>query len=219
MDIYKLINPKLKDEDKKKLLFDEIQSLENEISKKSKKNSKWSIILGILNTIFNLVVIISAAVIMIVTGINDLENVTTIVLGGIIFAITSFSQLFKLSDKGIFYKKGTIRLKKLKGKLRNIMYKFHSFNFDQILDYLTLFHSEIDDIELDLYKFSMTGEVKYDGELKIENDLNNSNSNPNTLRNDLHIYFHIETPPDSPDSSPKNPNLAELRSTSLPTLK
>lgn len=216
MDVYKLINPKLKDEDKKKLLFDEIKNLEIEMSGKSKKNSKWSIVLGVLNTIFNLIVIISAAVIMIVTGINDLENITTIVLGGIIFAITGTNQLFKLGDKGIFYKKGTIRLKKLKGELRNIMYKFNSYTFDQILDYLTFFHSEIDDIELDLYKFSMMGEVNYDGGLQIEHD-----SQPNTPRNDnSHIHIHLETPPDSPSSSPNMSriNLSELRTNSLPTV-
>ena len=217
MDVYKLINPKLKDEDKKKLLFDEIKNLEIEMSSKSKKNSKWSIVLGVLNTIFNLIVIVSAAVIMIVTGINDLENITTIVLGGIIFAITGTNQLFKLGDKGIFYKKGTIRLKKLKGELRNIMYKFNSYTFDQILDYLTFFHSEIDDIELDLYKFSMMGEVNYDGGLQIEHD-----SQPNTPRNDnnSHIHIHLETPPDSPSSSPNMSriNLSELRTNSLPTV-
>jgi len=216
MDVYKLINPKLKDEDKKKLLFDEIKNLEIEMSGKSKKNSKWSIVLGVLNTIFNLIVIISAAVIMIVTGINDLENITTIVLGGIIFAITGTNQLFKLGDKGIFYKKGTIRLKKLKGELRNIMYKFNSYTFDQILDYLTFFHSEIDDIELDLYKFSMMGEVNYDGGLQIEHD-----SQPNTPRNDnSHIHIHLETPPDSPSSSPNMSriNLSELRTNSLPAV-
>lgn len=217
MDVYKLINPKLKDEDKKKLLFDEIKNLEIEMSNKSKKNSKWSIVLGVLNAIFNLIIIISAAVIMIVTGINDLENITTIVLGGIIFAITGTNQLFKLGDKGIFYKKGTIRLKKLKGELRNIMYKFNSYTFDQILDYLTFFHSEIDDIELDLYKFSMMGEVNYDGGLQIEHD-----SQPNTPRNDnnSHIHIHLETPPDSPSSSPNMSriNLSELRTNSLPTV-
>lgn len=216
MDVYKLINPKLKDEDKKKLLFDEIKNLEIEMSSKSKKNSKWSIVLGVLNTIFNLIVIVSAAVIMIVTGINDLENITTIVLGGIIFAITGTNQLFKLGDKGIFYKKGTIRLKKLKGELRNIMYKFNSYTFDQILDYLTFFHSEIDDIELDLYKFSMMGEVNYDGGLQIEHD-----SQPNTPRNDnSHIHIHLETPPDSPSSSPNMSriNLSELRTNSLPAV-
>jgi len=216
MDVYKLINPKLKDEDKKKLLFDEIKNLEIEMSGKSKKNSKWSIVLGALNTIFNLIVIISAAVIMIVTGIYDLENIATIVLGGIIFAITGTNQLFKLGDKGIFYKKGTIRLKKLKGELRNIMYKFNSYTFDQILDYLTFFHSEIDDIELDLYKFSMMGEVNYDGGLQIEHD-----SQPNTPRNDnSHIHIHLETPPDSPSSSPNMSriNLSELRTNSLPTV-
>ena len=216
MDVYKLINPKLKDEDKKKLLFDEIKSLEIELTKKSNKNSKWSIVLGILNTVFNLIVIIGAAVITIVTGINDLENVTTIVLGGVIFAITGANQLFKLGDKGIFYKKGTIRMKKLKGELRNIMYKFNSYNFDQILDYLTFFHSEIDDIELDLYKFSMMGEVQYDGELRIEHD-----SQSNTPRNDnSHIHIHLETPPDSPSSSPKisRTSLSEMRTNSLPTI-
>ena len=217
MDVYKLINPKLKDEDKKKLLFDEIKNLEIEMSNKSKKNSKWSIVLGVLNAIFNLIIIISAAVIMIVTGINDLENITTIVLGGIIFAITGTNQLFKLGDKGIFYKKGTIRLKKLKGELRNIMYKFNSYTFDQILDYLTFFHSEIDDIELDLYKFSMMGEVNYDGGLQIEHD-----SQQNTPRNDnnSHIHIHLETPPDSPSSSPNMSriNLSELRTNSLPTV-
>lgn len=216
MDVYKLINPKLKDEDKKKLLFDEIKNLEIEMSGKSKKNSKWSIVLGVLNTIFNLIVIVSAAVIMIVTGINDLENITTIVLGGIIFAITGTNQLFKLGDKGIFYKKGTIRLKKLKGELRNIMYKFNSYTFDQILDYLTFFNSEIDDIELDLYKFSIVKEVNYDGGLQIEHD-----SQPNTPRNDnSHIHIHLETPPDSPSSSPNMSriNLSELRTNSLPAV-
>ena len=220
MDIYKLINPKIKEEDKKKLLFDEIKSLDDELSKTSKKNAKWSTILGILNTILNLTIILSSAVITIVTGINDLENVATIVLGAVIFAISGTNQLLKLGDKGIFYRKGTIRLKKLKGELRNIMYKYNSYTFDQILDYLTFFHSEIDDIELDLYKSSTMGEVKFDDGLRIEHD-----SQSNTPRNENpHIHIHIDTPPDSPNSSPKTPRvfdvsrvgLSELRTHSLP---
>lgn len=197
--------PGLNEEQRSKLIFEESVNLEEELKRKTAKVSRWSSIFGLCNTGLNLAVIVSSAIIVIISSVVECQNIPVIVLGGIIFAISGANELLKLGSRGFNYLQGMIRLRRIRGQIRDIIYMFHTYTNEQILAFLSTFRSEIDDIDLDLYKSSMTGEAKYEGgALKI--------SQPNTPTRDSipgkensHIHIHIDNSPNnSPSSSPRN---------------
>ena len=198
------VAPNLTEQERTKLIFEETVNLEDELLKKATKTSRWSTAFGYLNTGLNLIIIVCSAIIVIISSIVECQNIPVIVLGGIIFAITGANELLKLGPRGFNYMQGTIRLRRIRGQIRDIIYMFHTYTSEQILAFLSSFRAEIDDIDLDLYKSSMTGEAKFEGgTLKI--------SQPNTPRRDSiagkensHIHIHIDnTPSSSPNSSPR----------------
>jgi len=214
----------LSDEERSKLVFEETSLLEQELFQKSAKTSRWSKVFGLLNTILNLVVIVCSAIIVIISAIIECQNIPVIVLGGVIFAISSSNELLKLGPRGFNYQQGTIRLRRIRRQIRDILYMFHTYTTEQVLAFLSSFRAEIDDIDLDLYKSSMTGEVKYEGgNLKITDSQPNTPNTP--LSENSHIHIHIDTPPgsnnnspnNSPSSSPKS-SLDVLRRNSLPKI-
>ena len=199
------VAPGLNSEERSKMVFEETALLEEELYKKSLKTSIWSNFFSGLNTFLNIVVILSSAVIVTVTAINNFQNLTAIILGGVIFSISGISALLKLSDRGFNYRKGTVRLRRIRGQVRDILYMFHTYTSEQVLAFLSSFRSELDDIDLDLYQTGLTGEAKFGNGLRV---VDHSNSNPNSQQNtplprhDIHI--HIDpSPENSPHSSPR----------------
>ena len=200
------VAPGLNSEQRSKMVFEETALLEEELYKKSLKTSIWSNFFSGLNTILNIIVILSSAVIVTVTAINNFQNLTAIILGGVIFAISGISALLKLSDRGFNYRKGTVRLRRIRGQVRDILYMFHTYTSEQVLAFLSSFRSELDDIDLDLYQTGLSGEAKFGNGLRV---LEHSNSNPNSQqstplpRHDIHI--HIDpSPENSPYNSPRD---------------
>jgi len=193
----------LNEEERAKLIFGELENLEEELFKKSGKIKKYSSIFQILNTVLNLTIIISSAIITILTAIYNFQNIPAIVLGGIIFFISSTNELLKLGARGYYYRQGSARLRRILGQIRDILYMYHTFNSEQILAFLSSFRAEIDEIDLDLYKSSMSGDVKFGNDIRIL-DIENQHKN-----SDSHIHIHIDTTPssspqNSPHVSPKN---------------
>jgi len=200
------VAPGLTDEQRSKLVFEETSLLEQELLDKSTKTSRWSKVFGSLNTILNLIVIVCSAIIIILSALTECQNIPVIVLGGVIFAISSSNELLKLGPRGFNYQQGTIRLRRIRRQIRDILYMFHTYTTEQVLAFLSSFRAEIDDIDLDLYKSSMTGEAKYEnGNLKLTDSHPNTPNTP--LHENSHIHIHIDTPPssgnNSPSSSPK----------------
>lgn len=196
----------LNDDERARLIFNEMEKMEKGLFKKSSKIKRLSTIFQILNTVLNLIVIVSSAVITILTAIYNFQNVQAIVLGGVIFAISSSNELLKLGPRGYYYRQGSIRLRRILGQIRDILYMYHTFNSEQILAFLSSFRAEIDEIDMDLYKSSMSGEVKFGNEIRIV-DIENQNSHspkgsPTPSAKDSHIHIHIDSPSTSPNSSP-----------------
>ncbi len=147
--------------------------------------------------------IICAAIIMILEGAYNFVSpgIAIFVLAGVIFIISGSSQLFKFSDRGYHYRQGTIRLRTIRGDLRDLIYLFHDFKIEEILAFISSYRSQIDEIDLDLYKASMTGDVNigFDGDVNV-NDKNLSFNNNNNNNSELHIVVDSS---ESPHSSPR----------------
>lgn len=216
------------EEDRNKLIFEETTKLEQHLDKKTSKISKWAAFLSVLNTVLNLSIVILSAVIVVVTSINNFQNVTAIVCGGVIFAISGINQLLKLGDRGFNFRQAVVRIRRIRGQLRDILYMFHRYTSEQVLAYLSSFRSEIDDIDLDIYRASMTGEAKFGNGLRIEE----RQSNPSTPilshtpvllhtppRENSHIHIHIDSPNGSPNGSPNNSPKNSPRTTSKNSLE
>ena len=214
-------------EDRLKLIFTEIQGLEEEIRKKSVETSCKSNIFWWINTLLNVTVIISSAIITVITSIFYPENVPSIILGAVIFIISGINQLLKLGDRGYEYFKGNFRFRRIRQQVRDILYMFQNYTAEQLLAYISSIRVEVDEIDMDLYRASMTGEAKFDNGLRIAEsgkssnpiipDISsqnlreqNTNSQPQTPS---HIHIHIDTtpnssPPPSPASSPRSSPMA-----------
>jgi hypothetical protein len=143
-------------------IFSEIELLEKEISKKSTKNSGWSVFFSYMNPLLTLVVILSSSFSIIFAAVFN-SFIVTIVLGGVIFAITTCSEIFKLGPRGYHYLMSSIRLKRIKGQITYIKYKFSTLSSEEILSLIASLRAEMDEIDLELYKKSMLGEIKSDG--------------------------------------------------------
>jgi hypothetical protein len=197
----KRLNPNINVKKRQELIFGEVQSLEDEVIKRSKKTSCRSDFFRILNYFLNLSIILCSAIIFVLEGISGFESLGITILSGIIFAISGANELLKLGQKGYHYRQGTIRLKRIAGQIKNILYLFHTYTIEEILVSISSFRIEIDEIDMDLYKSSMPGDVKY-GDLTIKDP-----EMPNTRISDseprIHIHIDSSEERDSPKASPK----------------
>jgi hypothetical protein len=204
------------------LLFEEVEELQGEVKKRIKRNSRWSTIFRISNTFLGLIIILSSAIIVILEAVRDEDlngiGVAILVLGGLIFIITGASELTNLSQRGYHYRQGTIRLRRIFGQVRDLIYLFHNFQIEEVLAFINTYRAEIDEIDLDLYKSSMSGDVKsFGNEIKIENSTFERERN----NSDIHIIVESEeSPKTSPKSSPNlgHKNLHKVSSKNSPVM-
>ena len=201
----------ISEEERLKLIFKEIENLEDEIRKKTVETSCKSNMFWWINTLLNVTIIISSALITLLTAVLYSENIPSIVLGAIIFIISGVNQLLKLGDRGYEYFKGTFRFRRIRQQVRDIIYMFQNYNIEQLLTYISSIRTEVDEIDMDLYRASMSEEAKFDNGLRIVEAGRSSNpilppeNNPQTpsIPSNPEIHIHIETPNSSPNSSPR----------------
>ena len=218
MDIYKTrVGAGITDEERSQLIFKEIQNLHNDVKKKSFKTSWKSKIFSWLNTALSLSIIGSAAAIVIITALNNVQIISVIILGGVIFAISGINELLKLGEKGYYYKQGTYRLRRLSQQIINLTLTFGNFTVEEILTLVNSMRIQFDDIDLELYKASMVGEAKFGNSLRIIEHNDTPPSSPVSLNRSSplslnsqeakqtpsHIHIHLDTPTSSAGNSPK----------------
>jgi len=200
--------PNINEKRRTELLFEEVEELQEETKKRIKKNSFWSTVFRILNTILGLILIFSSGIIIILEALKEdpltAKDVSIIVLGAVIFIIAGATELLNLSQRGYHYRQGTIRLRRILGQVRDLIYLFHDFKIEEILAFVNSYRSEIDEIDLDLYKSSMSGDVKigFGNEPRVETPKIIGNEN---IRNNSDIHIYIDSS-ESPNSSPKLAN-------------
>jgi hypothetical protein len=182
------------------LLFEEVEDLQTEVKSRIKKNARWSTIFRVSNTLIGLTILLNSAIIVILEAVREEElngvGIAILVLGGLIFFITGATELTSLSQRGYHYRQGTIRLRRILGQVRDLIYLFHDFKIEEVLAFINTYRSEIDEIDLDLYKSSMSGDVK----MGVGSDINIEKpmfENDNSHHSDIQIIV------DS-DESPKN---------------
>lgn len=232
MELYNITD----ENERKKLIFSELNNLQSEVERKSGKTSLKSKILWWIYTLLELTILISSACIVTISSINSCQNVPTIVLGGIIFAISGINQLFKLGQKGYNYRQASFRLKRIMQQTRNMLYTFSNYTTDQVLAYVSLMRTEIDEIDLDLYKFSIPGEAKFGNSLRIvepEEIMEKRSSNRHDRSDsNSHIHIHIDNEPNellnhirskseptTPAMRPFEPKIKITKTNSVPVLK
>lgn len=153
--------------DRDKILFEEIKDLQKNLHNISKKNKRYSFVLGLLNNAINLIIIASGAVIVGITSYYNLQNVATIVLGGLIFLFSGLNMLLKLGARGFYYRKSSVRLKEIGNELKNLLYLYNNYSKEQILTFLNFYQNEINSTELDLYKKSILGEAMFGQDIRV----------------------------------------------------
>ena len=197
---------KLTDNERLKLIVNEVKNLRKEIEAKSVKTHRTSKVLSIINILLSLSIIFSAAAVTILSAIF-FQDVAVSVLGGFIFALSGINQLLKLGDKGVYYRQGTFRLKKIGQQTVNMLYMFHNFTAEEILTHISNWRTQIDEIEFDLFSRSVIGEVKFEQGVTVEPRISEprvslGQVNPDVLPKQIHIHF--DSPNNSPNISPKN---------------
>lgn len=203
MNLYRTRVGNINEEERTKLICEEIIQLEKDIEIKTKKVASISTFFWWINASFTLATILLASAITIVTAIYN-SQVVSIVLGGIIIVIASVREVFKIGDQGFNFRGGTFRLKRIKQNVRDLLHLFHTFSIEEILMQISSFKTQIDEIDLELYKNSIPNPGKSMSVLQSSNIP--TVSNIGTLKSDSnsHVFIHIDTPSSSPRSSPIN---------------
>jgi len=205
------------DEERSRLVFKETEELQQLLLQKSKTQESKSNIFHCINTILNILIIALSLVSSVLTGIDSPEmRIPVIVFTALIFAISTTIQTMRLGPRGYNYRQGSIRLKRILGQVRDILYMFHTYTTEQVLTFLSSFRTEIDEIDLDLYQNSIVS----GGEMHIPPSQNSHDS-------ESHIHIHIENGKENNKESGKGDERDEkndnekkmVRSTSLPTNK
>lgn len=181
----------INEKDRLKLIFKEVEDLEVEIKEKADNIRKKSTIFWWLDLLFNVCIIGGSAAVTLVTAIETDRSIAVIVLGAVMFFFSGLFKYLKLGDKGYHYHQGNFRLHRINQQVRNLLYLFSNYSVEQILTIISNLRTELDEIEMNLYRSDIKGE----GEMLLDVE------KPH-LQSDSEIHIHIETPQDSPYGSP-----------------
>lgn len=209
MELYNTRSGNFTDEERRRMIFKELQDVQEEAKKKSIKTSRKSNLLWWINTILNLVVITCSAAIGVINAIsllssNPLSTLPSLILGGIIFIISGSDRPLKLGPRGYYYRQASYRLKRIIAQARDLTYSFSNFTNEEILVSINGMRLEMDDIDLDIYKSSMPDDSKFnntDGHVSLHESPHLSQEKRSDSGS--HIHIHIDSSESSPRQSPK----------------
>ena len=213
MELYNTRAGNFTDEERRRMIFKELQDVQEEAKKKSVKTSFKAKLLWWINIVLNLVVLTCAAVTATIGGINisssnSLSNLPILILSGIVFIISGSERPLKLGHRGFYYQQASYRLKRIISQARDLTFKFSNFTNEEILVSINAMRLEMDDIDVEIYKLSMP-------DSKFGNDVSGSmHESPNLSTADRrsdsqsHIHIHIDSSESSPTQSPKGSRLS-----------
>jgi hypothetical protein len=190
MELYNTRVGDYTDDERKKMIFKELQDIQREAKKKSVTTTFKSDLFWWINTILNLIVVISSAAIVIINAFNlpspnSIPNLPALILGAIIFTIASTDRPLKLGSRGYYYRQTSYRLKRLIQQTRDITYTFQNFTNEEILAYISSMRVEMDEIDLEMYRSAMPDEGTFPNNIRLSES--------------PHVSLH-----DSPNNSPHN---------------
>jgi len=201
-EIYKARNVNIPETRRKELVFTEIELLDKDIDIKSSTTRIKSNVYGKINSLTIVLILVCSGIIAVYQGLSDCKNIPVISLSCVIFVSQGISKVFELGEKGYFYKRGTIRLRRLKRQARDMMYLFHTFTVEQVLSFVSQLRSEFDEIDLELYDVSLPKNVSYNDGFVVNDEQSSINrlpsnhtprEGPNTpLQDNQHLHIHID---------------------------
>lgn len=182
-----------------RLIFREFQELESDVCRQSKISRSKSDWFWWFNVGFTMCMVAGSAAVTIVTAFTEEKNIPILVLGAILFFLETIRQFLKLGDRGFTYREGNYRLQRVRQQIRDIIYQFQNYNPEQLLVLASEIRNKVDEIDIDLYRSNMTGNVKFEPEIGIVlSERRDSNHPPEVQPSEIHIHL------DSQNSSPNN---------------
>ncbi len=230
------------DEQRIELILNELNLVRKEVETKSIETQCKANWFRIVNTLISLVILLSSAVIIGLQAASDCINYPVIVLSSIIFTMEGTHKLFRWGPQGVLYKSGSMRLRGILRQVREYMYMFHRYSAEQLLALISQLRAQYDDIDMGLYKTSMTGAAKFNTGFDIEEggggnfavpaalNLNNhptpvlhptptNASTPVLVPRDQsspHVHIHIDNPQTPLPSVSPNPSVSVMPSPYMP---
>ena len=192
-------------EQRLRLIFNELQELESDICQRSKKSRQKSDNFWWFEILFTTCMTGGSAAVTIVTAFTDDKNIPVLVLGAVMFFVATMNKVLRLGDRGFTYRQGNHRLQKIRQQIRNTMYNFQDNTPEQLLVLINKIRNDIDDIDLELYRSNMTGNVQFDDNFQIKVEDNNQDSE----KKPSEIHIHLDSQHSSPNNSHSNtPNMS-----------
>ena len=91
---------------------------------------------------------------------------------------------------------------------------FQNYTSEQVLTLISSLRTEIDEIDMELYRSSMTGNANFNTGLNISQPtfpVNKNSDSEQANHTPPQIHIHIDTPNSSPTSSRKSSNIGRIQ--------
>lgn len=205
-----LLKPGLSEEKRTRLILNELNIVGKEIENKQIEAQCKANVYRIINTVSSLLIIISAAVIAGMEATSNCLNIPVLVFSGIIFFTEGTHKLCQWGPQGVLYMHGSIQLKKLQRQAKEYMFFFRRYTTEQLLTLINILRDQCDDVDMGLYKLSVSGQVHYNSGFDIDTHETSPHLSPfptprespnrKISRNDVHI--HIDSTPRQENDTP-----------------
>jgi hypothetical protein len=202
-------NKNMSENDRKKILYHELDSFDNEVKIKNIHTQCKANIFRFTNYISSFIVIVAGAVIIGLEATSKCISIPTIVLAGLLTVTKALSEVFRWGPQGLFFKQSTIRLKRVRRQVSDMKLMIHQYTTDQLMNEIRHMRNEYDDIDFSTYKMSTGGTATFNtNDIEVTNDIDqihlDQSSNFGTPSSN-----HI-SPIRSPSSPSTNNNLQKI---------
>ena len=163
-------NNEITDDERRKYLFGEFEVVSGAIEVKSLETNKKANIFRMINVSSSLTILLLSGLIIGLEAASDCINIPVITFSSIIFFIQGAHEYIKWGPQGIIYKQNTIRLRRVRRQIRNVMLQFHTFTTEWLLAIIGQYWAEFEDIDVGIYQLTTPGQLKYNtgGNIDIE---------------------------------------------------
>ena len=129
----------------------------------------------IFNIGISLLIIICGVLATAILAMSDSEDYITIALTAIITLVQTIHEIFRIGQRGVYYKYASIRLRSLLRLVREDVFKLSSGL--EMIRYAHRIQKEIDDLDLNMFKLSYGPES-----VKYNNEENNNETNDTKIQ-------------------------------------
>lgn len=180
--------------ERSRLIFDELKIILIETDTKSIETQYKANAYRFINNLSVFITIACAGVIVGLQAASECINIPGIVLASVIFILQGIQPIFRLAQQGFLYKQGTISLRRIKRQVRDIMYMYHTYTAEQVIAMLSQLRASFDEVDLGLFKVSISQQAKYNTGLVIpnSNEPQGQNSNNNLQKPPSHVHIHLD---------------------------